>query len=237
MTKTVAAFQMTADQLWQPGFRVYFWTFTFTGVNADWENSRRFTKFLHHLQAVLDGDWGGVRVAELHKEHGVHFHALINRRLAVDIVRRVARCYGIGRIFVEVADNNNGTARYLSKYLSKQKKGPLCESGRSMRRWAKFGQVRHVRIRDLVNFSPMWVFRREHKMTFLGYVNEHLLQQAWDRGEDTFIFCYNCLLRDEPGPVFLALGTQYEVSRHHYTFVLVPRADKVFRRVCEQVPF
>ena len=143
-----------------------------------------FSAFLKHLRNVLEGDWGGVRVAELHKEHGVHYHALINRRLSVDVVRRVARCHGIGRIFVEVADNNG--AAYLSKYLSKQRAGPLCRSGRRARRWASFGPIRKTRVCDVVNDSPMWVYRRANNLPFLGYRWEGFLNSAWIMGEEVF---------------------------------------------------
>lgn len=187
MTKSVAAFRMTAESLWQKGFRVYFWTFTFNALRHDWVTMQAFTKFLHHLDKVMGGDYGGVRVAELHKEHGVHFHALVNRRLNINIVRRVARCYGIGRIHVKVADQNRGAcAGYLAKYLSKQVKGPISEKGNSCRRWASFGKVVRTRVRDIVNDSPMWRFRREHALTWLGYRFEFLLSRCWMFGEQAF---------------------------------------------------
>src|ERR1039458_3082986 len=92
MTKTRAAFELTAERLFDGGNDVYFWTFTFSVIHSDWDGSALFREFLNHLRMVLGGDWGGVRVVELHKEHGVHYHALVNRRLAVDIVRRVGSC-------------------------------------------------------------------------------------------------------------------------------------------------
>jgi hypothetical protein len=188
VTKTRAAFELTAERLFDGGCDVYFWTFTFVVLHSDWEASALFGRFLWELRRTLGGDWGGVRVVELHKEHGVHYHALINRRLAIDIVRRVGRLYGLGRIGVKKADV--GAARYLSKYLSKQRKGPLTESGRNTRRWASFGGVPHTRISDLVNDSPMWVYRREHKLPFLGYKWEAYLQQAWLRGVPSFVSCW-----------------------------------------------
>src|SRR5262245_50167229 len=127
MFKSRIAFQMTAERLFEPGFRVYFWTFTFYELQADYVAMKRFRAFLNHLQKVFkDCKWGGVRVAELHKDHGVHFHALINRRLPVEIVRNVAKCYGMGRIHVKVADK--GAAKYLTKYLWKQRQAPISET-------------------------------------------------------------------------------------------------------------
>jgi len=194
MTRSQAAFRLSAERLWAPGFRVYFWTFTFRGVWADWEALARFRRFQDHLRKpVCDGglgsEWSGVRVAELHPGgHGVHFHMLVNRRLSIWIVQRIASCYGIGRISVELADQNQANvSRYLSKYLSKGKEGPLTKTGRRARRWAAVGPLRATRVSDLVNDSPMWVFRRERGLGFIGYRYEHLLQRCWDYGEDCFV--------------------------------------------------
>lgn len=184
LTKTKAAFLLTCERLFQAAPRVYFWTFTFSTLHSDWDCAKLFRDFLRHLRKHLGGDWGGVRVAELHKEHGVHYHALINRRLAVDEVRYVASFHGIGRIFVCRARKESSA--YLAKYLSKGKEGPLCKSGRRARRWAKFGEIDHVKVSDLENYSPMWVFRRNNHLGFLGYRWEALLSRAWDLGEDTF---------------------------------------------------
>lgn len=182
MTKSAAAFQLNAARLWQKGFRVYFWTFTFAELQNDWDALRHFTHFLDHLRKVLGGDWSGVRVAELHKTHGVHFHALINRRLDVHWVRRIARCHGFGRIHVQVA--GPGAAPYLGKYLTKQRSGPLTQSGRSARRWSSFGPLPPTRVKDIVLDCPMWNFRRANNLPWLGYANERWLKGAWAHGDE-----------------------------------------------------
>lgn len=233
MTKTAAAFLMTAERLFQPDTKIYFWTFTFNTVHSDQEGSRLFSDFLNHLRKVLGGDWGGVKVAEIHpKGHGIHFHALINRRLAVDIVRRVAKCHGLGRIHVERAwaDKNhpaktktfyywNGSAwvnsetrtitaktssEYLAKYLAKQRKGPVSKSGRSVRRWSTFGPIRKTRVKDLANDSPQWVFRREHNLPFTNYRFEMFLNVCWIRGEDVFKSAWYAAQRGDLATVILA---------------------------------
>lgn len=186
---------LTAEGLFQKHKAVYFWTLTFATVKSDWEGSKCFRAFLKHLRDVVGKGWGGVRVAELHKEHGVHYHLLVTERLAVDIVRRVGRCHGIGRIHVCKADQ--AACGYLSKYLSKQKQGPKTEKGRSARRWAAFGEVERVRVKDLVNDSPMWVFRREHKLCFLGYWQEKILSRCWDHGERNFTTAWHILKTGE----------------------------------------
>lgn len=187
MTKTCAAFRLTAEGLWKPGFRVYLWTFTFAEVVADWEGSRRFSAFLNLMRmSFTECKWGGVKVSELHREHGIHFHCLIDRRLPVDVVRRMAHLHGFGRIHVCVGQRE--AAKYLSKYLSKHKEGALCESGRKQRRWAAFGDVDRVRVSDLINDSPQWIHRRAKGLTFTGYNYERRLQQIWDISENVETF-------------------------------------------------
>lgn len=180
MTRTEAAFRLSAERLFDLG-PVYFWTLTFAGVHDDWAAARLFSRFLNHLRLVVGRTgWGGLRVCELHREHGVHYHLLVTERLAVDLVRRVGRCYGIGRVQVERADAD--AARYLSKYLSKRRPGPVTESGRRARRWAAFGDIPRTRVSDLVNDSEMWTLRRREKLQWLGFAREQLVLGAWITG-------------------------------------------------------
>ena len=188
-TKSSVAFQLTAEGLFQPGFRVYFWTFTFSELRADYVCLKLWSEFLGHLKKrFTDCAWGGVRVAELHRTHGVHFHALFNRRLPVDLVRQVAKQYGFGRIHVKVADK--GAGPYLAKYLRKQKEAPVSESGGRSRRWAAFGAVARVLVKNIENCSPQWLYRREHGLGFTTYQWEWVLNRVWDFGEDAFKACW-----------------------------------------------
>jgi len=211
MTKTRAAFTLSARQLCEKYPRLYFWTVTFCTLKSDWEASARFSAFLNHLREVVGRTgWGGLRVVELHKEHGVHYHLLVTERLAVDLVRKVGRCHGIGRVQVgRVWEHEYEEAiNYLAKYLSKQKEaprtegrfeivavkdGPFVEWGikivkpRAMRRWAAFGDIPRTKVSDMVNDSPMWVYRRENKLGWLNsFADEHVLNRCWDHGPEHF---------------------------------------------------
>jgi len=190
VTKTCAAFTLSARQLCEKYPRLYFWTVTFCTLHDDWEASRLFSAFLHHLQDVVGKTgWGGLRVVELHKEHGVHYHLLVTERLAVDIVRRVGRCYGIGRVQVDRvrSEDYEDAIKYLAKYLSKQREAPKTQSGRNMRRWAAFGDVPRVRVSDMVNDSPMWVYRREKQLPWLhSFEDEKVIERCWDHGPEAF---------------------------------------------------
>lgn len=192
--KSRAAFHLTATGMFLKG-KVYFWTITFCTLHSDWECSQQFSKFLNHLRKRLGGGWGGVRVAELHREHGVHFHMLLNVRIPVDIVREIGEHYGIGRIHACVADISS--AKYMAKYLSKQRSGPKTKSGRNMRRWAAFGDIERVKVSNIINDSPMWVYRRQHNLPWLGYWKETILRKCWEHGEAAFKTAWFRLRREE----------------------------------------
>ena len=206
-SKSCTAFLKSAASLWQPGLRVYFWTVTFREVRADWEQSAAFTAFLEQLRRQVDPDMGGVKVGELHPGgHGVHYHLLVNRRISVHLVRKLGRRYGIGRIFVEVADQNAGP-EYLAKYLSKRGDHPLCKSGRNQRRWSCFGKVpRRCRCSDLQFENPMWLHRRAHQMPFVGYRFEPLLDKAWMRGLPAFRLAYSAARAGDMGTVMAVVN-------------------------------
>lgn len=101
---------------------------------------------LRRLSDAYGGGLRGVRVIECHKEHGVHYHALVNQRIPVWLVRRWAKRCGIGRVQVKKA--NSGSIDYLAKYLSKQWQQ---ENGsfKGQTRWGTIGGFRGVKVRDV----------------------------------------------------------------------------------------
>lgn len=181
LTRTKAAFLLSAETLFREHPHIYMWTVTFAQVQSDWEGSKRFTEFLNHLREVVGRTgWGGLRVCELHKEHGIHFHLLVTERLAVDLVRRVGQCHGIGRIHVCRAQTNAGS--YLGKYLAKQRSGPVTKTGRSLRRWAKFGDVNYTPVKNIVVDSEYTQYRRKENLPWLGWRQEVILRRCWLHG-------------------------------------------------------
>jgi hypothetical protein len=212
MTKTAVAFHMTCDAIFKSSPKVYFWTVTFSELHSDWIRAALFRRFLWDLRRKIGKGWGGVRVCELHKEHGVHYHLLVTARLAVDLVRTIGRCHGIGRVHVCIARPES--ASYMAKYLRKQKDGPKTEAGRNARRWATFGEVPRTRVRDLVNESPMWVYRRIHDLKFTDYQSEKVLQHCWDRGEMCFHRAWQAINSGNHGDATkLAMGILEKKSR------------------------
>jgi hypothetical protein len=212
MTKSAAAFHLTCAKIFSQHSHVYFWTVTFYELHSDWVASELFGRFLWDLRRRLGKGWGGVRVAELHREHGVHFHLLVTARLPVDLVRTIGRCHGIGRVHVCKARPESGV--YLAKYLSKRTSGPKTESGRNARRWAAFGDVDRTRVKDLENNSPMWVYRRIHGLKFTDYQSEKILQHCWDRGEACFHRAWKAIaVSDNHGDAIkLAMGILEKLS-------------------------
>lgn len=230
-TKSQAAFWHQCQNLFEDNRELYFWTVTFYTLHADWECMELFSNFLNHLKKVMGPGWGGIRVAELHENHGVHFHLIITQRLAADIVRRVGRCHGIGRVHVKRIWDAQGAIDYLSKYLAKQKDAPRTkprrkvhaavisfgfahalaviaeerEKQRSVRKWATFGDVRRSRVKDMINDSPVWQFRREHNLPFLSFIpDEVILRHAWYTASNThFKSCWFALRQNRVADAIL----------------------------------
>lgn len=140
---------MNCHKLFQEYKRVYFWTFTFTNVLQYWEYPYRWQGYVHDLVwKVYGGNIGGLRVIECHKDHGLHYHALLNRRLYIRLALQIGKRHGIGRISVSECDL--GAAIYLAKYLDKDR----FWSPVRLARWHAVGNFEPVRKNDIVINSP-----------------------------------------------------------------------------------
>lgn len=147
LNRSTAAFYFTCEKLFETSAHVYFWTFTFKKVYADWVYSYAFSAFYRDLSNRFGHMLLGVRVVEPHKSHGLHYHALLNQRIPMDLVRRIGSQYGIGICWVEKADF--GSVHYLAKYLSKSKrKGQRLYKG--IKRWATVGGFVGTRVRKMI---------------------------------------------------------------------------------------
>jgi hypothetical protein len=99
----------------------------------------------------------GVRVLELHDEHGVHFHVLTDKRFPIRKMLDLGGRYGFGRTNVKTVKDVAGGVAYLCKYLSKRR--PPCL--KRVRLWAAFGEVERTRVSDIVSDSPFVRVLRE----------------------------------------------------------------------------
>jgi len=143
-SKSQAAFILSAKKMFEVYPRVYFWTFTFRKTMADWYYPQCWNAFSVKLQTFFAFDLYGVRVLEVHPGgHGLHYHALFNKRIAVQIVRRFGASVGIGNIHVRRAERDD--AYYLAKYLTKKD-----EIYSGMRRWASVGGFKSVKKSQII---------------------------------------------------------------------------------------
>lgn len=147
MTKTEAAFHLSCDHLAEQG-RLYMWTFTFAEV-LDIKATR---KRWNHLLTLIRRKWPeacGLRVFELHREHGLHVHLVTNKRIDVNECRLLSKRSGWGRIHVTRIPKDR--AKYLAKYLSKERPPAF----KRWRLWAGFGKtwdwtkVSHIQVESL----------------------------------------------------------------------------------------
>lgn len=146
-SRSEAAFRFSAAKLFEVYGEIYFWTFTFRDVMPDWWYANTWSRFVRQLCDLYGGTLHGLKVIELHQSHGIHYHALLNKRVWVGEVRRIAKRYGIGHVDVERADR--GSIAYLAKYVSKQFKGERkFFSGCS--RWGTVGGFRGVKCKSVV---------------------------------------------------------------------------------------
>lgn len=156
LSKTVQAFHWTVDKLFEDSDKVYFWTFTFKSV--PWDDDYAMEQYAIFARRLMRHfPWArGVRVCELHKHHGIHFHMLINDRIPIDRMKRIWRGSGFlagrnhyldfGRASVDRCDRD--TAGYLAKYMTKDYRKQHDFGGR--RRWGTFGGLKPVRCRDII---------------------------------------------------------------------------------------
>jgi len=142
VTKSRAAFLMSASRLFEVYPKVYFWTFTFKNVLPDWKASMRWTEFLKELGNIFGQNVPGIRVVEVHPSewsHGLHYHVLIAKRISIHLMRRIGEKYDFGHMWVIRAEKE--TAHYLAKYILKEN-----DLSKGMRKWACIGGFQGVKV-------------------------------------------------------------------------------------------
>jgi hypothetical protein len=189
MIKSEAAFLLSCDRLAEQG-RLYMWTFTFAEVLDLVDTRKRW----NHLLTLIRRQWPevcGLRVFELHKEHGLHVHVLTNKRIDVNECRQLSKRSGWGRIHVERIPNDK--AAYLAKYLSKQRP----KAFRRWRLWAGFGKcwdwskVAKIQVNSLyasvaraLRYSFGWKGSRDYdaRKRMIECVVENTILHGWTPG-------------------------------------------------------
>jgi hypothetical protein len=144
MNNSRDAFLFSVQKLNQETGKLYLWTFTFRKAQNDDEALKAWNSFSSNGRRDFYGVHG-LRVTELHKEHGIHFHLLLNKRFPVRRMLALAWPFGFGKVHVCLA--NMGSARYLAKYLTKQYKAQTYFKRR--RRWGTFGGFKATLCKDV----------------------------------------------------------------------------------------
>lgn len=145
--KSRTAFEYTIRKMEAEG-KLYFWTFTYRDVHSLKTAMGLWNEFLTILKRKLG--FRGVRVLELHDEHGVHFHVVTNKRYKIRAILAIGARYGFGRTHVERVTDVAGGIAYLCKYLAKRRAPCL----KRVRLWAAFGTIARTRVADIVVDSP-----------------------------------------------------------------------------------
>lgn len=153
-TRTQTAFRWSVEELFEGSKAVYLWTFTLVKAMPSWWIGPTWQGLQHEIYKTY-GVAQGVRVFEWHKNHGLHVHMLINRRMPVSQIRRIAARLGFGRINVKRCWDV-GAGRYLAKYLGKDA-GKIPHGGRA---WARIGRL-GCAVNSVEFVSPSLTLRKE----------------------------------------------------------------------------
>ena len=189
MHKTEAAYRFSCNTLAEQG-PIYLWTFTFKDVIPIKEARKRW----NHALTLLRREWPrlrGIRVFELHEEHGLHVHLLVDRYLPADELRPLTTQAGWARIHVKPYSAQR--ARYLAKFLSAKRPGCL----KGIRLWAPFGPGWNpTKTRDVEKESPFTTIYRAcaawlgwtgskgflDRIKFVNRMYDRTIEEGWEPG-------------------------------------------------------
>jgi len=146
--KSRSAFEFTVRKMLRQNPKLYFWTFTLREVHSLKPAMQLWNQFLTLLKRKLG--FRGVRVLELHEEHGCHFHVITNRRFPIGKILLMCQRHGFGRIDVRRVTDATRAISYLCKYLSKRRERCL----KRARLWSAFGKIERTRVRDILVDTP-----------------------------------------------------------------------------------
>ena len=146
--KSRSAFEFTVRKMLRQNPKLYFWTFTLREVHSLTEAMQLWNEFLTLLKRKVE--FRGVRVLELHEEHGCHFHVITNERFRIEEILPLGKRYGFGRTNVKRVTDAAQAVSYLCKYLSK----PRARCLRRARLWSAFGKIERTRVRDILVDTP-----------------------------------------------------------------------------------
>ncbi len=222
--KSRAAFEHTVRKMERQSSKLYFWTFTYRDVHALKTAMGLWNEFLTMLKRKLG--FRGVRVLELHEEHGVHFHVVTDHRYKIRQILEIGPRYGFGRTDVRRVADVDGNVAYLCKYLSKRRAPCL----RRVRLWAAFGDIKRTRVVDIVSDSPMIrVLRRRMGLPSPEQVLQGDMTTPKDKKRRKHERSFLTAKLDAVDDYFETFDPTYKQRQAQWR-------DMRFRRVCEVSP-
>src|SRR5690242_10245911 len=147
--KSRSAFEFTVRKMLRQNRNLYVWTFTLREVHSLKTAMQLWNQFLTLLKRKLH--FRGVRVLELHEEHGCHFHVITNQRFPIRKILAFSERYGFGRLQVQAVSDATVAVRYLCKYVSKKRPGCL----KRARLWSAFGKIERTCVKDVLTDTPL----------------------------------------------------------------------------------
>lgn len=135
------------------------WTFTFVDAQTVETGSKLWSKALKDL--VRYENFQGVRVYEMHENHGLHIHAVVNRYYPTKLVRARTERFGFG--WPDVERIKSSGFEYVSKYLDKDRTSAF----KRRRVWSCFGGYKGVKVKNIEtrsDFSTLYNAITYHTM-------------------------------------------------------------------------
>jgi len=146
MNKSLAALQLSLNTLASKG-TCYFWTFTLPDCVDLMVARKRWASLSLDLVRLVG--WSGIRVFELHENHGLHVHAVVCGRYNLRLVRLLSRKNGFGRVHVKRM--TTGGINYIAKYVSKTYRDQFpCLKGMRLWAWAGSDKSESTKVSNIV---------------------------------------------------------------------------------------
>jgi len=221
-TKPQAAFCLSVDRLFSSCDKVYYWTFTFKNTLPDWGYAASWQGFTREMGHQHGRNFFCLRVIEAHPGgHGLHYHALLNRRLNIHMVERIGAQYGMGYCFVERATRES--MWYLAKYLGKEGDRLF-----GVRKWWKIGPFCHVKWSDIqIESEFLNAYRQIRKGRKVSIGEYQLMQKVYDhKGFRAFLKCASLLERGQVLRACKILSPNHAISHKGGLLYRPPQSGK-----------
>jgi len=203
-SRTKWAFRCSFESLVQfareNGQELTWWRFSLRENIPHWCSYAAFNGLFRDLRHHYEEDdpLYGIRVCEAQDGKRIHWHAVLNKRIPIELVDRLGERHGMGFSFAKKVTNPQGTIDYMTKYLTKQK----IPFQSRIRRWGMIGGFDGSRVKDCKYDSqwhrfvkrviaetgwpklPFWLVRQIFDSHHVGYREREDFVLWWARERD-----------------------------------------------------